>query len=186
MYEQMNTFTGRQFEPLKMTPADVDITDIAHALSLICRGGGHVRYFFSVGQHSINCANEAAGRHCSRRVILACLLHDASEAYIADIIRPVKRDIPQYFAIEDMIMKNVFASCGLDELTAEESAQVFGIDDDMLVWELNTMFTGYHTAAKPVMACVAQLDEKPWRQVEQQFLKIYEEYKLDSEPGGTK
>ena len=84
----MNTFTGRIFDPLKMTKKDVCVEDIAHALSLICRGGGHIRYFFSVAQHSMNCADEAAARGWSKRIVLACLLHDASEAYIADIIRP--------------------------------------------------------------------------------------------------
>ena len=58
----MNTFTGRIFDPLKMTKKDVCVEDIAHALSLICRGGGHIRYFFSVAQHSMNCADEAAAR----------------------------------------------------------------------------------------------------------------------------
>ena len=86
----MNTFTGRIFDPLKMMKQDVCVEDIAHALSLVCRGGGHIRYFFSVAQHSMNCASEAAARGWSGRIVLACLLHDASEAYIADIIRPVK------------------------------------------------------------------------------------------------
>ena len=45
----MNTFTGRIFDPLKMTKKDVCVEDIAHALSLICRGGGHIRYFFFGG-----------------------------------------------------------------------------------------------------------------------------------------
>ena len=44
----MNTFTGRIFDPLKMMKQDVCVEDIAHALSLVCRGGGHIRYFFSV------------------------------------------------------------------------------------------------------------------------------------------
>lgn len=45
-----------------MTKKDVCVEDIAHALSLICRGGGHIRYFFSVAQHSMNCADEAGGQ----------------------------------------------------------------------------------------------------------------------------
>ena len=86
----MNTWTGRQFDPLHMQPSDVSLEDIAHALSLLCRGGGHLDRFYSVGQHCINCAGEARARGWSDRLVLACLLHDASEAYISDIIRPVK------------------------------------------------------------------------------------------------
>ena len=58
----MNTWTGRQFDPLHMQPSDVSLEDIAHALSLLCRGGGHLDRFYSVGQHCINCAGEARAR----------------------------------------------------------------------------------------------------------------------------
>ena len=92
----MNTWTGRQFDPLHMQPSDVSLEDIAHALSLLCRGGGHLDRFYSVGQHCINCAGEARARGWSDRLVLACLLHDASEAYISDIIRPVKIHLDNY------------------------------------------------------------------------------------------
>ena len=104
----MNTFTGRIFDPLKMMKQDVCVEDIAHALSLVCRGGGHIRYFFSVAQHSMNCASEAAARGWSGRIVLACLLHDASEAYIADIIRPVKPYLTNYLDIEAQIMDVIY------------------------------------------------------------------------------
>lgn len=84
----MTTYSGRKFDPMQMTPGDVYIEDIAHALSLLCRGGGQLTYFYSVGQHSLNCAAEAQARGWSERQQLACLLHDASEGYISDIIRP--------------------------------------------------------------------------------------------------
>ena len=83
----MNTYTGRVFNPLEMVPDNVAIEDIAHALSMMCRGNGHLRFFYSVGLHSINCAQEAIARGYQTGTILACLLHDATEAYIADLIR---------------------------------------------------------------------------------------------------
>ena len=51
----MNTYSGRKFDPMKIASEDVYLEDIAHALSLVCRGGGQIRWFYSVGQHSINC-----------------------------------------------------------------------------------------------------------------------------------
>ena len=55
----ITTYTGRHIDPLHPDPDMICIEDIAHALSLICRGNGQVKTFFSVGQHCINCAREA-------------------------------------------------------------------------------------------------------------------------------
>ena len=78
----MTTFTGKRFDPIRITPDDICLEDIAHALSLSCRGGGHLKYFYSVAQHSLNCAAEARARGWSERLQLACLLQDASEEYL--------------------------------------------------------------------------------------------------------
>ena len=91
----IRTYTGIMFDPLNPDPELVNITDIAHALSLLCRANGHFRNFYSVAQHSINCMEEAKERGYSRKVQLACLLHDASEAYLSDVTRPIKQEIPK-------------------------------------------------------------------------------------------
>ncbi len=82
--------SGRQFWPRDPDPADVDIRDIAHALSLVCRFTGHVRSFYSVAQHSVLVAKAVGDATGCRRTAMAGLLHDASEAYLADVARPVK------------------------------------------------------------------------------------------------
>lgn len=82
MGEFITTYTGKHFEPTNPDPELIRIGDIAHALSMICRGNGHVKTFWSVGQHCICCAREAAARGLSNRMVLACLLHDASECYM--------------------------------------------------------------------------------------------------------
>lgn len=120
----MGTFSGRRFDPLMMTPEDVVLEDIAHALSLLCRGGGQLKYFYSVGQHCINCMKEAKARGWSKRMQLACLIHDASEAYISDIIRPVKVHLSNYMEIEERIMDKIWRRFGLDDLTEEENRRV--------------------------------------------------------------
>ena len=82
----IQTYTGRHFWPLDPDPDQIDIVDIAHALSHICRFGGHVKKFYSVGQHCILASTIPK----SKIDQLRALLHDASEAYIGDIVSPLK------------------------------------------------------------------------------------------------
>lgn len=92
------TFTGKLVDAENPTPEMIDIEDIAHALSMTCRFGGHCRDFYSVAEHSVLVEQygtlpphliHTTGPEivCAR---LALLLHDAAEAYIGDIITPVK------------------------------------------------------------------------------------------------
>jgi len=83
----LSTFTGKKFFPFAPHPHQIDIRDIAHGLSLLCRFSGQCPYFFSVAEHSIYVADNLK---------LEGLLHDASEAYLADLPRPVKIGLPEY------------------------------------------------------------------------------------------
>ncbi|MBQ9989574.1 MAG: hypothetical protein IJP31_01315 [Lachnospiraceae bacterium] len=128
-------FSGRHLDPFHPETDAIDIQDIAHALSLLCRGNGHVKFFYSVGQHSLACAREAAARDLSCRVQLGCLLHDASEAYLSDITRPVKQQLPIYREAETKVQSAVWTKYFSQPLTAEELGQIKEIDDDMLSFE---------------------------------------------------
>jgi hypothetical protein len=93
----MQTWTGRRFYPADPRPEDLDIVDIAHALAHVSRYGGHCQ-FYSVAEHSVLVSEMVPPEHA-----LAGLLHDAPEAYIADVIRPVKRILTRsnlYFSLE--------------------------------------------------------------------------------------
>ena len=92
----ITTFSKVQMNPLCPKQEEIRIEDIAHAQSLMTRANGHFPEFYSVGQHSIACAREAIARNYSSRVVLACLLHDGSEAYLSDITRPVKGELSEY------------------------------------------------------------------------------------------
>lgn len=131
----IKTYSGVMFDPLNPDPALIDIRDIAHSLSMLCRANGHFKSFYSVGQHSINCMREAAARGYSRRVQMACLLHDASEAYLADVTRPVKKELPRYLEIEAPLQDTIWMKYLGAPLTGEEYAQVFDIDDAVLAHE---------------------------------------------------
>ena len=94
----LQTFTGRQFWPLDPRPEEVDILDIAHALSQQCRFAGHTRVFYSVAEHCVR-----VSLACDPKDALAGLLHDAAEAYVVDVPRPLKRHLPDYRAIEAVV-----------------------------------------------------------------------------------
>lgn len=91
------------FTPHNPNKDDININDIAHALAHMCRANGHFNSFYSVTQHSINCSLEARAKGYPKDVQLACLLHDASEAYMSDITRPVKKLVTQYLDIVEYI-----------------------------------------------------------------------------------
>jgi len=95
----MEVSSGKKVNPFNMYEDDIDIKDIAHALSLICRYGGHCKKFYSVAEHSIRVAENV-----DQKYKLAALLHDAAEAYIGDNIRPVKYNIPVLQSVEDEIL----------------------------------------------------------------------------------
>lgn len=95
----IQTYTGRKFWPLDPRPEDVCIEDIAHALANKCRFTGHTRQFYSVAQHSVICSFIVRPENR-----LAALLHDASEAYLPDVSRPVKQHLDGFHAIEDHLM----------------------------------------------------------------------------------
>ena len=93
------TYTGRQFWPMDPRPDEVHIADIAHALSQLCRYNGHTRTHYSVAEHCVHLSYAVSAEHT-----LWALLHDATEAYVGDMVRPLKRHMPEYSAVEDHLM----------------------------------------------------------------------------------
>src|SRR5690349_19702773 len=104
----MQTFTGRRFYPLDPKVEDIDPTDIAHALSLICRYGGHVTRFYSVAEHCVLLSHAVSPENA-----LWALLHDATEAYVGDMVRPLKQHMPAYRDVEDRLMLVIADRFGL-------------------------------------------------------------------------
>ncbi len=90
MTTHMMTASGTEYNPDRLDSADIRIEDIAHALSLICRFGGHTKEHYSVAQHSLLVARILSAMDASPAVRLAGLMHDAHEAYIGDIPTPIK------------------------------------------------------------------------------------------------
>ena len=94
----ITTVSGIQFHFLDPQPDEIDIKDIAFSLSNQCRFNGHIP-FYSVAEHSIMVA-----KMLPKTKQLAGLLHDASEAYLADIPSPVKHYLPEYKSLENNLL----------------------------------------------------------------------------------
>jgi hypothetical protein len=105
----MLTFSKKRFYPLDVSPDDICIEDIAHALSNLCRFGGHSVYPYSVAQHSVLVA-----RLLPPELMLAGLLHDATEAYYVDVPRPVKAILPEYKRLEHKLELIIGKKFGCD------------------------------------------------------------------------
>jgi 5'-deoxynucleotidase YfbR-like HD superfamily hydrolase len=95
----IRTFKGHYFDVFDPNPEQIEIEDIAHSLSLLCRFAGHIRSFHSVAEHSI-----WVSRNVSAESSLSALLHDASEAYLIDLPSPIKKEMPEYLNIENNLM----------------------------------------------------------------------------------
>ena len=152
MSEYITTYTGKYFNPTQPNPDLISIQDIAHALSLICRGNGHVQTFWSVGQHCICCAKEAAARGLSDRMVLACLLHDASECYMSDVPTPFKKELPEY------------------------QAQLNEIDHAMLLYDLENLLGEVQYGEIPDLHIDLDYTVRSFTEVEDEYLMLFAKY----------
>ena len=162
------------FDPFDPTPEDIHIRDIAHALSLLCRANGHFPHFYSVGQHSVLCMREAEARGYSRRVRLGCLLHDASEAYLSDVTRPIKPLLPAYLEVEKSLQNMIFDKWITPALSEEEQALIREIDDAILHYEFLTMMGHAIYDPAPILSSSPSFDFVMFDEIEQAFLQGFE------------
>ena len=168
------TFSKQKFSPLRAKAEEIDIIDIAHALSLMCRANGHIKHFYSVAQHCLNCSREAEARGLSEEIQLACLLHDASEAYISDITRPVKRSLPQYLEFEEVLQNQIFDKFRLAQLTEEDFSLVKEIDDCLLYYELLELMNEEIFEEQPEIQSEPDLMQQDFFAVKEAFLAEYD------------
>jgi hypothetical protein len=113
------TYTGIFIDPLNVKPEDIRLNDIAHALSNICRYNGHVDYFYSVAQHSVIVAQQFEEESYLRKW---ALFHDGSEAYLGDVVAPLKYsgNYDFYLEAEERLMNAICDRFGLEREQPEE------------------------------------------------------------------
>jgi uncharacterized protein len=132
----MQTWTGKRFYPLDPRPEDFDIDDIGHALANVCRFAGHSREFYSVAQHSFY-----VSALLPPPLAKLGLLHDAAEAYIGDMVRPLKRmaEMQVYCDLETRLWGCIAAKFDLLDVSDPEGL-LKTADNIMLATERRDLF----------------------------------------------
>ena len=166
------TFTGRTIRPLDPDPADIDIEDIAHALANQCRWTGHVRKFYSVAEHSIYVAYELPDE-----LQLSGLLHDATEAYLADLARPIKHAPllgPEYLKYEAILEAAIAQRFDVKTLHQDDRIKV--ADDEVLRREAQQLMPESLASIMPKPKSDAVISCLTPKQAEHRFLVHFLRY----------
>ena len=129
----MQTYSGGRFYPCDPRAEDINPLDIAHALSLLCRYGGHVDRFYSVAEHCVLMSEAVSPENA-----LVALLHDATEAYVVDVPRPLKMELPDYRAIEANVWLAIAERFGVDP---EHNPDVKEADNRILLTERDALMS---------------------------------------------
>lgn len=126
------TYTGKMFDTANPNPELIDINDIAHSLANSCRYNGHCRDFYSVAEHSIYVSEQLP-----ENLALWGLLHDATETYVGDVVKPLKNFLLDFQKAEEKAMKAVAEKF---ELGLPEPDEVKIADYRMLLTEQEQLF----------------------------------------------
>lgn len=172
----IGTLSGKLLDPFKLSPADIDIEDVAHSLSLQNRYTGHTKFPLSVAQHSV-----ILSRNVPKHLALAALLHDGPEYLISDVAYPIKSRLDGYQEMEDLVTSVFILKFGL---TFSDLDAVRDYDRRICVDEINQLCTfPAPKGLKPLR--VGKIREMDWRDARDEFLdRFYELYDGDDDAGG--
>ena len=136
------TASGRVFYPYDPKVSEIFLSDIARALAMQCRFNGHCEAFYSIAEHSrwislrlapveeldaLERATSATGVSAYKYQVglgLYGLLHDAAEAYVGDMVSPVKARLSAYRAVEDRVQAAIAARFGFASYEASGSVHL--------------------------------------------------------------
>ncbi len=169
------TYTGLLIDLINPRPEQINILDIAHALSNQCRFNGHCSEFYSIAQHSVLVSKRLLDLGHGDECQLAGLLHDAAEAYIGDIITPVKSRLPDFKAIEDGLLPTILEHLGGGSDSGKWRAIVKEADWALLATEAKKLMASggkdWNLPHGPVVGLLTGCWE-PWR-AKGEFLDTY-------------
>ena len=120
----ITTYSGKHICPLNIQVQDIELEDIARGLSNTCRFGGQLRHFYSVAQHSVLCGKLARDLNYTENEIMSATLHDLSEAYLGDFIKPIKGNL----AISTMPYGKIVSINEIEDQIGSVFNKKFGLD----------------------------------------------------------
>jgi hypothetical protein len=165
----VRTFSGAEVDLLDPDPESLQLVDIAHHLSKLDRYNGAGAYSYSVGQHSLLVAEVLPPG-----LKLWGLLHDATEAYLGDVVAPLKALMRDYREIENNLMKRIARRFGL---SMPRSSEVKAADKAVMVSEMRQVMNWPDLAdAQQFDAAPVRIWQRPWHDVRDEFLKRFREY----------
>jgi hypothetical protein len=175
----ITTYSGKLIDPFSPDPQKINIEDIATALSKVCRWNGHINKFFSVAQHSVYVSYMVPQDQA-----LLGLLHDSTEAYLGDMINPVKHmgSMGDYIALENLFGEAIAKRFDLP--TLEKTPEVEEIDHVVLCFEavnlgrsVPTRYTDLYRKYKGWLDLIP-FDAWSPQDAQEKFLRRYEYLKL--------
>lgn len=169
-HSTMQTYTGRLIDLANFTEQDVQLPDIAHALSLINRFTGHSKCPYSVAQHSVMVSRLTHPDHARWG-----LLHDASEAYLGDVATPLKSLLPGYRQLEERVQRVIANVFGLSWPMPPE---VKHADLRALMAEKRDLLPSDHDWGIDIEPMCGPVNPYCWTQAKQLFEERYKELYL--------
>jgi uncharacterized protein len=156
VFEFIGTYTGKELTFLDPKEDQICLEDIVNNLAKICRFAGNVSRFYSVAEHSVILAKKVLSEGGSEQEALGALFHDATEAYLCDVARPIKKHLGNYMEIEQGLQDVIFSKFGLEPMSqrvedwdinivADEAAELFqSVPDWVKYYEpLGVQITGW-------------------------------------------
>lgn len=174
----VRTYTGRNLDIAKPDPKEISIEDIAHHLAKLDRYNGAGHFPYSVGQHSLLVADELP-----KEYKLQGLLHDATEAYLGDVVSPLKGLLPEYRRIEGQVMK---AICNRFQITFPRPQIIKKADQAVMAAEMNQVVKWPDLAQRPELPPPPKgmvIKSMGWQEVKGIFLERFQELSKEQERG---
>jgi len=176
----MQTWTGKQFHFFDPAEREIDICDIARSLAMQPHFNGHLNRHFSIAEHSVLVAQYLFHTYpdvFSFKEALYALLHDAAEAYIGDMVLPLKRTMPDFQAVERIIQRAIidkFIGRDPTQFKPEVVQLLKEVDERILNDERHALIPPsslvWNTSPQPLDVQIRGWD---WEKAEQIFLQQF-------------
>jgi hypothetical protein len=159
-YDKMETGSGIMFDPLEAEVDKFDIKDIAHALSNICRWGGHTRFHYSVAQHSY-----IMSYLIDEKYAFEALMHDTPEAYLGDIPTPIKDTWREYKVLEDRLVRNL----------SKKYSFIYPFPEEVKIWDKKMKTLEYNELMRKDLSIESEISKMLPEEIEKLFIKRFKE-----------